>query len=794
MKKSLSWIIITFIILTSGCANWNFLKKDSKSIPKEVTKPETPDKNEQAKQEQKNIELKKGEDAKAEELDKAKQDAAKEEAAKEEQKAEDFTTKALEKFDSKMDTKVPVPENGEKMQSISMEDAPLEQILDVIAQNTKMNYIMDPSVRGKKVTINIYQPVKPEALFSILEAILQMNGLAAIRSGDLWKIVPAPNAKEYPLETLVGKDAENISKADRLITQIIPLQYINAQDALGVISGFCSKNHGEYADPNTNILIITDYAANIYNVLKIISVLDVPKSSDQLKVFQLKFAEVQDLVNIINQFFSGRSSSKKYKSQSMGTRRGMNPDSQQPPGTSEPFGALTGGEAPIVIPDPRSNTIIVYGSKSAIDAIGEIIKLVDVDVFVPEKMYVYYVQNAKSEKIAATLNSVYGKSKDKKKSSTGFMGTRTGMDQQTNPLLPNQRNAGVEASEGEGVRGEVSIVSDEETNALIVFTDPQNWPHIEETIKMLDIMPKQVLIEALIAEISLTDQTQFGISWYLKSKDSINAFGEDFRLTENTALNLGKTSSPSGYSNAPLGLSFSFIDPQRLASLLTLYASGSRLNVLSSPHLLASDNQEARIDIGSQVPIVTSETLDNTTTTSRYNQVQYKDTGVILTVTPHVNNDRFVRLDISQEVSEATENTLGGTTSPIIQKRQVKTTVTVKDSETLIIGGMISKTKRKSDEGIPGLRKIPVLKYLFGNWSSTTQSTELLVMITPHVIGSEKEAKEVSEDFKAKVDSLLKEIQKARKDTGGVVSPDEKKEEKKLEKESQNTSENESTK
>ena len=732
------------IIISSGCAHFKLgkYKKTTAEPSQEIQSTiEQQDQKDETSQEQ---EI----DEKTSEIDKEVTIDIDKDSEK------DFMEGAKEKFEEKMDPSVPTPDGS--LPTFQQEDAPLEQVLDVIAEETKMNYIIDPSVRGKKVTIRIWKKVKPEDVFSVLEAILQMNGLAAVRSGDLWKIVPSPTAKEFPLETLIGKDPDNLISTDRMITQIIPLQYISAQDALAVVKGFLSKYHGEYADNNTNILIITDYSANIYNVLKIISVLDVEKAVNQLKVFKIIYADVQDVVNVVNQFFQSQASS---------TRRSSRPPlrsrSSSKSTASEAFGADF-SEAPIIIAEPRSNTLITYGSESALEAVGKILKLVDVDVYVPEKTYVYYVQNQKAENLEKTLNSLYSKGSSKKNQRTGISSTM--QQRSAPPPTATTRHEGTTET-STAVRGEVSIVSDEETNALIIVTDPQNWFQILETIKMLDIMPKQVLIEALIAEIMLNDQTQFGVSWYLKGKDTLNLFGEEQNITTNTALNLGKTASPVGFANAPLGYSFSVVDPVRLASLLTLYAAGSKLNVLSSPHLLASNNQEASIDIGNQVPIVTSETLDSTVTTSRYNQIQYKNTGVILRVTPHINSDRNVRLDIEQEVSEAVENTLGGTSSPVIQQRKVQSSVTVRDGETLVIGGMISKTKTSSNEGIPWLKKIPILKYLFGNFSSTTKSIELLIMITPHVIESYEEAKTASEDLQSKVESLLNEIKKARKET-----------------------------
>jgi general secretion pathway protein D len=218
-----------------------------------------------------------------------------------------------------------------------------------------------------------------------------------------------------------------------------------------------------------------------------------------------------------------------------------------------------------------------------------------------------------------------------------------------------------------------------------------------------------------------------------------------------------------GLAPATTGLSFFITEAGRLTAALNAYAKDSKLNILSAPHIIATNNKEAKIDVGSEVPILKRTITDPTSssggsTTTTTSEIEYRSTGVILTVTPHINEGGFVTLDLQQEVSEAQTNTLGGTESPIIRKRTAKTTMVVKDNQTLVVGGLILENRDGTREGIPGLSKIPVLGYLFGTTKTQVRKTELVLLISPRVVNSVEEGDALTEQVKDRVLTLKEGI------------------------------------
>jgi general secretion pathway protein D len=296
-----------------------------------------------------------------------------------------------------------------------------------------------------------------------------------------------------------------------------------------------------------------------------------------------------------------------------------------------------------------------------------------------------------------------------------------------------------------GVSGKVKVVPDKDTNSLIIQTAPWNYPTILETIRKLDKRPDQVLIEVTIAEIRLDDEDDFGVEWSLLSQGTVNAGGETFNVNA-TTQNVYNKALTVGQS---MGFSYMVSQAGRLTAVLNAYAKASKLNIISRPHIIAIDNKEAKIDVGQEVPVITTQTRagDGDTTQEIDQTIEYRSTGIILTVTPHINDDREVTLDVNQEVSEAQKNLLGGTDSPIILKRSAKTTMVVRDNETLIIGGLMQETKERSREGIPWLSKIPFLGYLFGVTKDAVSKTELVVLMTPRIIATIEEGRKQTDDF-----------------------------------------------
>ncbi len=260
-------------------------------------------------------------------------------------------------------------------------------------------------------------------------------------------------------------------------------------------------------------------------------------------------------------------------------------------------------------------------------------------------------------------------------------------------------------------------------------------------LQKLDVLPQQVLVEATIVEVQLSGDLKYGIDWFFK-----NGFG-------NGDTGNGSLTSPQSST----GFKYQVLDRlNNPLALLTALASDSRINVISSPSLMVLDNQSASIKVGDQVPISTSETTNTSNSSGNLitTSVQYRDTGVLLEVTPQIKDGGMVVLEINQDVSDASVTTSSGIQSPTINQRQIKTTVAVQSGDTLVLGGLIRENKDLGDAGLPGIKDVPGLGYLFGSKSETSRRTELVVMITPTAIKNRDQAREVTEEFKRQMKAL----------------------------------------
>ncbi len=372
------------------------------------------------------------------------------------------------------------------------------------------------------------------------------------------------------------------------------------------------------------------------------------------------------------------------------------------------------------------------------------------------KVFVYPLQNSKATHIASMLQSMLAGGSHMPAGTQRVASTATTAT--TAATGGSKLGASVVAA-GTGflVAPETRLLADEITNSLIILATPTDYGFIEETIKKLDIVPRQVLIEVLIAEVTLQDQLQFGLEWLINTNldmqispltNSIKAFGT---MGQNSDLLPSKNTGVSG---------FSFIASDssgQVRALLQALASDSKLNVLASPHIIAADNREARIQIGDQVPIATSQTTQVGTGNSIMTTIQYKDTGTILKVKPQINESGLVNLEVMQEVSDFTPQKVLGTDQYVISKREASTNLVARDGQTIIIGGLIKDKTDRTQTGIPFLSKIPVLGYLFGSTKDTKLRTELLVLLTPRVIRSHKEAADVTNDYMNRLKVISKD-------------------------------------
>ncbi len=438
----------------------------------------------------------------------------------------------------------------------------------------------------------------------------------------------------------------------------------------------------------------------------------------------------------------------------------------------------------IIVYEP-SNMLIVTSLPSGIIKLLKLLESIDIPSTERDsvKTFIYHVENGEAKKLAEVLKNLYGK----KSGTTTPTPVRPAQPTPPPVAVPRPRTpaaataAPVSATIQADIlsaelEGDVLIEAYDDINALIIKSSPRAYLVLLETLKKIDIQPKQVLIEVLIAEISLNDETKLGLEWLLKT--SIHAENRDFDVLAGNAQKpttyfettvTGTTATTNLAKFVPVvaaGLFANVIDPKRFNILINAAATNGNVNVLASPHILALDNKEAKIEIADEVPVATSitdATAGSTAGTST-SQVQYKSAGTILTVTPHINEKKQVTLKIVQEVSELGDSVQVGTGSfQGFKTRKASTTAIVQDGHTLVIGGILTERAEQSRTGIPFLSKIPILGYLFGTTTDSVRKKELILMVTPHVVANHEEADALTAEYKGRVKELRKRIEKSEK-------------------------------
>jgi type II secretory pathway component GspD/PulD (secretin) len=415
----------------------------------------------------------------------------------------------------------------------------------------------------------------------------------------------------------------------------------------------------------------------------------------------------------------------------------------------------------IILYEP-ANLLIVTASPATLSRFMKLIQAIDIEETEREaiRTFVYYVENGEAKKLEGILKSIY----PERKETSGAPRV-----QQAQPSAPAARRPGVSvAGPAEALPseiGDVSVTAYEDINALIIKTTPRAYLSVLELLKRLDVPAKQVLIEVMVAEVTLNKSTQFGIEWVLKDANLGDIFLQQGGFAQGLNSETGElfptlTSGFSGVFTAVIN------NKAQLDLALSSIAKNSKLNVLASPHILSVDNKEAKIEIGSEVPIATGLTQQPATATAgttlvTTGQIQYKTIGTLLTVTPHIIQDDRVSLKISQEVSQiGTSIKVAGQDFASFDTRKANTTAVVENGHSLLIGGLMRQSKSYTRSGVPFLSEIPILGYLFSSTTDSFDKTELLVIVTPHVINTLEDADAMTREYKNRVKSVKKEMDK----------------------------------
>lgn len=663
--------------------------------------------------------------------------------------------------------------DADQLISLNFNNEPIESLLKALFADTlKLNYILDSEVSGN-ITIVTKTPFPKKDLFDVILLVLKLNGFAVTRAGDYYLIIPTGEVMKYMLPTKSGEKAEDIKPSERIISQVVQLKYLSTADVTTIITPMKSDDTQLITLDAANIIIFTGPASNIRRMMEMIEVMDIETSQEEFRIFQIKYADANDIMSTLQTLFQKKVGRKSVPGQSQSAAsHSRRTDRSKATGraTSEPGIMAVGGgsDEPVIIVDERSNSLMVFGSARDMEFIQRIIDIFDVDMYSHQEIFIYYVENAEAAELKTILEDLYKGQKADSKKNKGTSGASWDpsvnryRDEKTGkfvkgPAESSEGSTTMDTHSGE-IIGDFNISVDERTNALIIQSTYRNYKILENMIKKLDVVPKQVLIEVLIVEVTLDDSMNLGFQWNLRSEGTVG--DNTFSSTTSTNFGVGEGT----------GVNWTVFEPTRFNSILNAFAADSRIEILSNPHLLCSNNTEAKIQIGDEVPTLTSQAVNQTgtvPTNQNYNyytsQVEYLSTGIILAVKARVNEARMVSIEINQEVSEAQQNELADINSPTIRKRVLETSVTVRDNQTIVMGGLMSNKKTNSDQGIPLLSKIPFLRWLFGSESRETTKKELILFITPHVIGTPFEIYEKTMEFMDKLPRVEKLREKNEK-------------------------------
>lgn len=417
---------------------------------------------------------------------------------------------------------------------------------------------------------------------------------------------------------------------------------------------------------------------------------------------------------------------------------------------------------------PKKNYLIIADTDANVKRLLGLVTKFDANTFKDTsqpKIYVYALQNSKADHVSRILQQVFlggsgAAAPAKSASSSGSQPAASGSaPAPARPTGQSPQSSSSGTAEPIVTPG-TKIFPDEVTNSIVIFSSPADYVLIQNTIKQLDSIPRQVMIEALVASVTLTDNLRFGLQWSLNT---------DIKLTNiNPFKNNVNIGGPLTF-NAPIdGPTFSYSAADSAGKVrlaLQSLADDNMAKVLSSPHILVSDNREAKIQVGDQVPIATSETTNTGTTPAQTTTtIQYKDTGTILKVKPQINDSGLISLEISQEVSTVSTQNVLGTQQFVISKREVSTNMVAQDGQTIVIGGLINENTTKGRSGMPFLGKLPLLGYLFGNTIDDNQRTELIILITPRVVRNQAEAANVTANYMKMFKGVSRELGLGRKE------------------------------
>ena len=585
--------------------------------------------------------------------------------------------------------------------TLNMKDADIEALIATVSEITGKNFIVSPAVQGK-VTVVSARPMKPDEIYDVFLSVLRVHGFAAVPSGSMIKIVPEAQAQQ---DGASGTDGARERSADELITQIVPVKHVSVAELVPILRPLMPQGGQLIAHTSSNTLVVSDRAGNVQRLVGIIQRIDMV-SDAEVEVIPLAHANAAELARTLTLLAD---------------------DKTAPPGESQR-----------VFADTRTNSILLSGAKAGRLKMRALVAHLDTPIENGGDTQVIYLRYASAKDLVPILQ--------------GVASTLTGIAPPT------------ATKSGEGSGGPVStatIQAHDENNALIISAPPAVFRSLAAVIRQLDVRRAQVLIEAVIAEVSDQTASEIGVQWQLPFKqnrdgsigDSVIG-GTNFTGTTPGNNIIAASQNPLGVGN---GFNLGYVNGTitvgrntifQLGALVTALQGDGKSNILSTPSVLTLDNQEASIKVAQEVPFLTGQYTNNavgtsTTTaggatsstgiTNPFQTIERKDVGLILKVTPHINEGDSVRMDIHQEVSNLLPP-VQGAVDLVTNKREVTTSVLVADDSLLVLGGLIDNQLKDNDQKIPVLGDIPVLGNLFRYRTNNRTKSDLMVFLHPRIL------------------------------------------------------------
>ena len=597
--------------------------------------------------------------------------------------------------------------------ALNFEEAPLSEVLhSVIGDILGLDYVVEHPVRGT-VTLRTRSPIPREQLLPIMESLLANNGALMVRGPQNRLFISGPqNANR-----LAPSFQNAAGKGTGFSNVIVPLQYIGAAEMAEILKPVAAASAFVRIDTKRNLLVLAGTQMQIDGWLDIVATFDIDQlAGTSVGIFPITRGEVEDvfveLEHILNTADGGTG------------------------------GGLSRGLASMVrvLPVERLNSILVVSPRAAyIETVGRWVQQLDgIDEPASEAtLHVYDVVNGNAAQMAMLLSTIFGESSG--------AGANKGQRQQSQvaPGMNSQRSGGADnmpdTGAGQSLGGSsfelgesIRVVSDDYNNALLVYASPYEYSKIERILKKLDVVATQVLIEASIVEVQLTDGLEFGLEWTFQ-----NGIGNNYQGDGKLDLR--------GLAAVAPGFSYTVRSANEVRAVVNALAEESLVNVISTPSVLVLDNHTAAIHVGDQQPIQSRQLVtDGGNITS---SIEYKDTGVKLEVTPSVNDGGLVTLDVKQSVTDVgPEDAATGQRSFL--ERDISSRIAVRSGESVVLGGLITDNSSVVKSGVPFLMDIPVLGNLFSTNSDTTKRVELLVFITPEVVESDTELRELTREMR----------------------------------------------